>query len=312
MPTVLLPASAAAFAPRSSAKVVLNIEVVPWLAATLERLKWPRTDVARSTNRLTKVLSSPSAIWTLCSLLFPKIPESELKKDEDLRIKAPANYQMVHIQAYVVYVDMVSRNEVAFKLTPETIDDMVKFHKEVFSVNDASKTWDWFGKECQLKEMQEEFVQAINEFVYRTNAQVLEGLEDNGAGELLYTRSAEAKAAIMSFFTPLSPPPRQVPGVIHPAILSPSSVGYEPLLHNSTQRPLHVDPLKVLPFSPNVASAGNSYPNVWPNLGSNGDQLSSPTLSYSQPYTTLPYNESHSISATSAFLPVLPFPSMLV
>jgi hypothetical protein len=302
MPTVLLPASAAAFAPRSPSKVVLNTEVEPWLTATLKRLKRTPTNVAQCTSCLTEMLSLPSAIWTLCSLLFPKVPETEVKKDEGALVK----YQMVHIKAYVVYVDMVSRNEVAFKLTPKTIDALVEFHKEVFSVA-ASNTWDWFGKESPLKKMQGEFVQTINEFVYRTNAQVLEGLEDDGAGELFYSRSAEAKAAIMSFFIPLFPPPPQVPDIIHPTIFSPSSVGYEPLVHNPMERPMHIEP-----FSPNTASAGNSYTNVWPNLGSNGDQLSSPTLSYSRPYTTPPYNESHSISATSAFLPVLPFPSMLV
>ena len=41
-----------------------------------------------------------------------------------------------------MYVDMVSSNEVAFKLTLETIESLVDFHKDIYSVNIASNTYD--------------------------------------------------------------------------------------------------------------------------------------------------------------------------
>ena len=185
---MLLPASAAAFAPRSAPNVVLNSKVEPWLTATLKRInriKRPLNSVPQHTRCLTETLSSANAIWTLCSIMLPKAPDSELRKDPNPLMEALFNYQVLHVEAYVVHVDMVSRNEVAFKLTPETIESLVAHHKSIFSVDTAAATWNWSEKEIQLKKLQEEFVQAANKFVYRTNALALEGLEEDGAGELL-------------------------------------------------------------------------------------------------------------------------------
>src|SRR5947207_2458134 len=137
MPTVLLPASAAAFAPRSSPNVVLNSRVEPWLTATLKRVnrvKRPLNNVAQHTRCLTETLSSSNAIWTLCSIMLPKAPDSELRRDDNPLVEALFNYQLIHMEAYVVHVDMVSQNEVAFKLTPETIESLIDYHKDIYSV----------------------------------------------------------------------------------------------------------------------------------------------------------------------------------
>jgi hypothetical protein len=132
-------------------------------------------------------------------MMLPTDPESESSKND---------YQMIHIQAYVVHVDMVSENEVAFKLTPETIKALVKCHKEIYSIDTVANTWDWAEKDNQLKKLQEEFVQAANKFVYRACAQALEGLEEDGSGELL--GSEDAKGAISALFVRLLPPPPRV------------------------------------------------------------------------------------------------------
>ncbi|KAA8644696.1 hypothetical protein EYZ11_003520 [Aspergillus tanneri] len=317
MPTVLLPSSAAAFAPRSSPNVVLNTRIEPWLTATLKRVnrvKRPLNNVTQHTRCLTETLSSPNAIWTLCSMTFPKAPESELRKDENPLVEAIFNYQMVHMEAYVVHVDMVSQNEVAFKLTPETIESLVEFHKDIYSVDTAASTWDWSEKESQLKKLQEEFVQAANKFVYRSSAQVLEGLEEDGAGELLGGRSEDAKTAISSLFVPLLPPPPRV-DVLRSTPLLPSSTGPETWWQEPMQPSVSMDSWKVLPSSPASASTGDSNPNMWASFNSlNEIPLSSPPTPYSQPYTTSPYNTTqyYSAAATSAALAVLPLPSMLV
>jgi len=107
--------------------------------------------------------------------MLPKAPDSELRKDSNPLIEALFNYQLIHIEAYVVHVDMVSQNEVAFKLTPETIESLVEYHKDIYSVDTAASTWNWSEKEIQLKKLQDDFVQAANRFVYRTNAIALEG-----------------------------------------------------------------------------------------------------------------------------------------
>jgi hypothetical protein len=319
MPTVLLPASAAAFAPRSPPTVVLNTKVDPWLTATLKRInriKRPLNSVPQHFRCLTETLSSPNAIWTLCSIMLPKAPDSELRRDSNPLIEALFNYQLIHIEAYVVHVDMVSQNEVAFKLTPETIESLIEYHKDIYSVDTAANTWNWSDKEVQLKKLQEEFVQAANKFVYRTNAFALEGLEEDGAGELLQGGADEVKGAIMGLFVPLLPPPPRIIDVVRPAPILPSSSGPETWWHPTMSMPPHQAPVeawKVLPSSPSTVSSGDSHPNMWAAMGLNEIQLPSPTPSYSQPFSSSPYTTSmyHSIPMTTAPMPQLPLPSML-
>ncbi|WEW55307.1 hypothetical protein PRK78_000736 [Emydomyces testavorans] len=317
MPTSLLPASAAAFAPRSSPNVVLHSRVEPWLTATLKRVnrvKRPLNNVGQHTRCLTETLSSSNAIWTLCSIMLPKAPESELSKDENPLVEAIFNYQLLHVDAYVVHVDMVSQNEVAFKLTPETIESLVDYHKEVFSVDTAASTWDWAEKEIQLKKLQEEFVQAANRFVFRTGAHALEGMEEEGAGELLGGRSDDAKAAIMGLFVPLLPPPPRIVDVVHPAPLLPSSTGPEDWWNSSAHQaqPAPVESWQVVPSSPSATSSCDSHQNLWASITMNEMHLSSPSPSQSPPLCTTAYTTAEFYSApmaTAAMAPLL-LPSM--
>ncbi|EOO02746.1 hypothetical protein UCRPA7_1726 [Phaeoacremonium minimum UCRPA7] len=189
MPPQLLPASAAAFAPRaSSVNVVLGSKVEPWLTQTLKRInriKRPLNSVPQHQRCLTETLSSTNAIWTLASLMVAKAPDSELRKDSNPLVEALFNYQLIHVEAYIVHVDMVLRNEVAYKLTPDTIESLIEYHKDIHCVNAKASTYDWSEKEQQCKKLHEDFIQAINKFVYRTHVSALEGLEEDGAGELL-------------------------------------------------------------------------------------------------------------------------------
>src|SRR5277367_100636 len=110
MPTTLLPASAAAFAPRASTcNIVLNSKVEPWLTATLKRInkiKRPLNSVPQHYRCLTETLAGSGAIWTLCSMMLPKKPDADLVKDPNPLVEAMFNYQLLHIEAYVVHVDM--------------------------------------------------------------------------------------------------------------------------------------------------------------------------------------------------------------
>jgi hypothetical protein len=335
MPTILLPASAAAFAQRSTCNIVLSSKVEPWLTATLKRInriKRPLNSVPQHTRCLTETLSSPNAIWTLCSLMLSKAPDSDLRKDSNPLIEALFNYQLIHIEAYVVHVDMVSQNEVAFKLTPETIETLVEYHKEIFSIDTAAKTWTWSEKEIQLKKLQEEFVQAANKFIYRTSATALEGLEEDGAGELLSGRSDEVRTAIMNLFVPLLPPPPRVVDIVRPTPLLPSSSGAEhwwPSQHYQVMHPAPVESWKVVPSTPSPVSSCDSSHNIWAGVGMNEIQLPSPTPSFSQPYSSAAYSAPqyyssaptyssaaygsppYSAPTTSASLMQLPLPSML-
>ena len=130
----LLPSSARAFAPRSTTRILLKPEVSPWLTGILERTnqnKVSQRDSTRQTNRLVKILSSNSAIWTLCAIYLRSDPDPMLPGKE---IPLASSCQMIRIKAYVVYVDMVSKDEISFKLTPDTIDALVSFHQNIFLV----------------------------------------------------------------------------------------------------------------------------------------------------------------------------------
>lgn len=191
MPRALLPSSAAAFAPRAPPIVVLSTEIPTWLTATVKRMNPVRLFKTHEqhTNYLRDILSPESATWILCSIMSEGLLEM--------------------IYAYVVYVDMVSQNEVAFKLTKETIRTLEGFY-EKFLVDSASHMSNYTGKQAHLKSLQEKFVKAANEFVYRTNDEALKGLKEDGSGELLYTSSVDVKAKINRLFVPLKPPSRVV------------------------------------------------------------------------------------------------------
>ncbi|KAL1839075.1 hypothetical protein VTJ49DRAFT_1876 [Mycothermus thermophilus] len=321
MPPQLLPASAAAFAPRaSSVNVVLGSKVEPWLTQTLKRInkiKRPLNSVPQHQRCLTETLSSPNAIWTLASLLLPKAPEADLRKDSNPLVEALFNYQIIHIEAYIVHVDMVLRNEVAYKLTPETIESLIAYHKDIHCVDAKANTYDWSDKEKQCKKLHDDFVQAVNKFVFRTHVSALEGLEEDGAGELLGGKSEEVKNSIMGMFKPLLPPPPKVVDVIRQPPLLPSSPAAALWSQSPppVSLPAPVESWKILPSSPGVAStSADSGASIWTTIGGISEvQVPSPPPALSQPYSQ-PYSTAglyYSSPAVTAPMPQLPLPSML-
>ncbi|KAG9654566.1 hypothetical protein KCU61_g5816, partial [Aureobasidium melanogenum] len=323
MPLQLLPASAAAFAPRSAPTIVLGSRVETWLTQTLKRIsrvKRPLNSVPQHYRFLTETLGAPSAIWLLSSLMLPNAPNSELRKDSDPLREAIANYTLTPVQAYVVHVDMVSQHEVAFKLTQDTIDALIDYHNDIYSVDIAASTYAWPEKDDQIKKMQEAFVQAVNRFVYRTSVRALEGLEDEGAGELLEGRSDDVKTAIMNLFLPLLPPPPQIVDLIAPAPIMPNSSYVPGTWWPSAQPyaliPNPVDPWQVLPSNPGTTTACAPSSQYWSTLGMDPVQLPSPTPSYSHSpvhvseppfYTSAQVGSSMSVIS----MPMVPLPSAL-
>lgn len=317
----LLPASAQAFAPRSAPNIVLNTKVEPWLTQTLKRInkiKRPLNSVPQHMRCLTETLGGEGAIWSLTSLMLPKAADSELRKDENPLMEALHNYQLVHVEAYVVHVDMVSQHEVAFKLTSDTIDALVEYHKDIYSVDVSANTYSWPEKDAQLKKMQDEFVQAANRFVFRTGVRALEGLEEEGAGELLEGRSEEVKSQIMNLFLPLLPPPPRIVDVIQPAPVyqtQGAAMGgwWQPTQPMMTPNPAPIDSWQVLPStpSPTATSCSDTPSNgFWPETGLSNVQLPSPTPSFSQPYTSAS-SQFYSSPECMAPIPAMPLPSML-
>lgn len=327
MPLQLLPKSAAAFAPRAAPTIVLNTKVEPWLTQALRRIAKVRRPLHSTTQhyaRLTEVLGGENAIWTLCSLLFPKAPESELRKDENPLIEAISNYELMHVQAYVVHVDMVSQYEVAYKLNKETIDALIEYHRDVYSVDAAASLFDWPEKNAQVKKMQEEFVQAVNRFVFRTGVRALEGLEEDGAGELLDGRAEDVKRAIMNLFSPLLPPPPRITDVVIPA----QSYVQQPTTQQGWWQPTHYMPShsmpseswNVLPSTPSPSVTQCSEPSsqhqqYWSGMNFDAEvetaHVPSPTPSGSQYDYSSCESSIYSSPASISVMPVYAFPSQL-
>lgn len=312
MPVQLLPASAAAFAPRaSSVNVVLGSKVEPWLTQTLKRInrvKRPLNSVPQHQRCLTETLSSPNAIWTLASLMLPKHPEAEMPADPNDALFA---HQLIHVEAYIVHVDMVLRHEVAFKLTTESIDALVEYHEEIHCVDQKANTSDWSEKEQQCKKLHEDFVQAINKFVFRTHVSALEGLEEDGAGELLCGKSDEVKTQLGGLMKQLQPPPPRVVDVIRQPPLLPSSSAANMWSQATTSTSIpSVEAWRILPSSPSVtsSSADSNTTPLWVNMGMSEVQLPSPTPSYSMPHTAGLFFSSPQVTAP---IPTMPLPSML-
>src|SRR5207247_2387085 len=99
------------------------------------------------------------------------------------------------------------------------------------------------------KKLHEDFIQAINRFVYQTHVTALEGLEEDGAGELLCGKSDEVKGNILGLMKPLLPPPPRVVDVVRQPPLLPSS----PANPNMWARPT-AEAWRVLPSSPSVTA----------------------------------------------------------
>lgn len=319
MPPQLLPASAAAFAPRaSSVNVVLGSgKPEQWLTQTLKRVnrvKRPLNSVMQHQRCLTELLSDENAIWTLTSLMVPKAPEADLRQDSNPLVEALFNYQLIHVEAYVVHVDMVLRNEVGFKLSKDTIESLIEYHKEVHCVDAKASTHDWTEKDQQAKKLHEDFIQAINKFVYRTHVSALEGLEEEGAGELLNGKSDEVKSQLLGLMKPLLPPPPRVVDVIRQPPLLPSSPASSLWSQPSTPSsiPAPVDAWRILPSSPSVVTTSSESMPIWANMGMSEAQVSPPTPTYSQPFSSAGFfYSSPVVTAPIPSLPQLPLPSML-
>ncbi|KAG0123297.1 hypothetical protein HOY82DRAFT_193819 [Tuber indicum] len=323
MPALLLPDTAAPFAPRSSPTVVLNTTVDPWLTATLKRInriKRPLNSVPQHMKCLTETLSQDSAIWNLCSLMIPRAPEAELEKHDHPLLDALFRYQLLHIQAYVVHIDLVMSNEIAYKLSPETIKELIEYHKDIYLIDQKSCTWHWTEKESQMKRLHEEFVQTVNKFVYRTDVIALEGMEDDGAGELLCGRSDEVRGLVLGFFLPLLPPPPRIVDVVRaPPPLLPSSPGAAnwwsptpPAPPPSLPPPPPVEAWRVLPSSPDTDSPTTNtapYQSSWGAMGmSEVPSMNSPAQHHHHHHQQQQYSSqppSHQLPLTQLPLPSL-------
>ncbi|KAI9774196.1 MAG: hypothetical protein M1839_001898 [Geoglossum umbratile] len=192
MSHMLLLATAAAFMPRSPPTVILDSTVkLTWLREILREIRVFRGQYcsARLRETLKTILSTPDAIWMLCSFILPEFRLLDGSKLVD-------TYRMIHVEAYVVYVDLLQDEEVIFKLTPESISELSEYHRDIYLVNTAAACNGWSE---EVNEVRDKFVKVVNKFVYRTSAKALLNLE---SGELSMRDSENVKTALMGSFPP--------------------------------------------------------------------------------------------------------------
>lgn len=174
----------------------------------------------------------------------------------------------------------------------------------------------WSEKEVRLKELKKRFAEDANKFVYRTNVKALEGLEEDGTGELLCGRSDEVKNAIMGMFLPLLPPPPRPVDVVCAA----------PVLRSSSDAENWWQPR--LPPAYSSAAKSMNHAHAAPGYALSdsdsgmcatmdmGDfQLPceiSPSSTFSDPYTPSPH-QYYSLPVTSVPMSqLMPLPSTLI
>jgi hypothetical protein len=79
---------------------------------------------------------------------------------------------------------------------------LIGFHKNVHLVDEEARISSWSDKEARLKELEENFVRAVNNLVFRTSTEALEELDEMGTGMLSSDESEIVQAAILDLFPP--------------------------------------------------------------------------------------------------------------
>ena len=67
------------------------------------------------------------ALWNLYTLRVSRAPEIQLVKDQNPLVEALLNNELLHIQAFVVHINLVLSHEIAFKLSV----DITQCHKPI-------------------------------------------------------------------------------------------------------------------------------------------------------------------------------------
>lgn len=204
----ILPATAKASAERQAVTVQLGTKDSKVLRNIRKRIKevgGPTITNARVQRAyLAKALSSASAIWTLCHLMLPWHPE---KNHETCLEAAHCNSGVLFtVEAYVVdvYSDHTATDQeganvshVLFTLTKTTILELTEYYGRVHLM-DMSQHYG-LAHDDQAK-AKAEYQRSLAGFLFSPPIDVLEGLEEDGTGELLGSWSAAVKDRLLELF----------------------------------------------------------------------------------------------------------------
>lgn len=129
-----------------------------------------------------EVLSQEDAIWSLCDM--PATTPTSSAMDG-----SGASAVAAHAKAYIVSIDMLSQDSVAFKLTSDTIEALVCLHRSTHSAtaNLASHGLAAHALEASVCHV----ATAVNAYTFCTSIRALEELGNDGRGRLQAHRSRE-------------------------------------------------------------------------------------------------------------------------
>lgn len=147
---------------------------------------------------LQESLWSPSATWLLASIMLPIETEDTACPGLTFPTIGSYSWHFVHIEAYIVHLDTSPKNQVAFRLTPRCIIDLILYHKEMCRSNRGIWSFDRLKLQQQANNLHEIFVLAITRFVYFTDASILTELDEDGCSELPGTKSEEVKIMMLN------------------------------------------------------------------------------------------------------------------
>lgn len=98
--------------------------------------------------------------------------------------------EAIEIEAFIVSVDTKMRNEVIFKLTYDTIQSLITFHRDHFSVN--------MGPNAQ--KLLSDFTQAVNKVVFIVESTVLKCLNLTAGGTFSVKEAEIVEKRIVELF----------------------------------------------------------------------------------------------------------------
>lgn len=201
----MLPASAK-LPVATSTPIVVSYLGDKWLENLLRRLNKIRrsaNDAAEHHVILANLLGGTEAKWNLGSIMLPTDPDDELLDGADGPFQAFRANKVIHIKGKVIHVDLVEGHDVCFKLTHGTIEALLDYHERVHCADLKTSENTYDDIEVLLKKAKDEYHQAIHAFIFRTEKDCFEEMQDDGAGELSFGRPRKVKTAIKALFKSL-------------------------------------------------------------------------------------------------------------
>lgn len=194
MSRVILPASAKGIVHREKPLIVLQPVFCEWLAGIIATARPANCSIRRRKNSsgqvilLSMILAPDTAIWTLC---VTDLFQAFYRARKDVWMQQAIHSEIRFIQAHVVHIDMISRNEMGFKLTPETVRGLIEFYDNIPHHLRSSNSNGSHDSDSKWT-----FVQKVTDFVLCTPISALESLRQDGTGVLFGHEEMAARQAV--------------------------------------------------------------------------------------------------------------------